>query len=219
MSIVKSSIKEQVYNMLKEKILKQDIELGVQLNPKRIAEENDISVMPVRDALLRLVSQGLVINKPRVGFFVKEFSQAEIEEIMEVRKMYELFCIKEHFTGIDRKKMKNISKTVNINIEDLTREKFDGVDIELHYTIIEASENEFLINNYNQIKDLLILFQHLDLQRINESHKEHQIIVKYILGKDKSKAQEMLENHLNRVTLSVLDTVEEEDVDTKNIWV
>lgn len=207
MELVKSSIKDQVHQMLKEQILKQEIEIGEQLNPRDIAEEYDISVMPVRDALLRLVTQGLVINKPRVGFFVKTFTAREIENIMEVRKMYEHFALSQHFDAIDRKKMKQIYNSMDNN-EELTRSFFDDMDIKLHSIIVEASDNDYLINSYNRIKDLFILFQHLNLQRIDEAHQEHQILIRSILDNNQEKAENVLLEHLQMVTLSIMENIQ-----------
>src|SRR6056297_1334661 len=212
MELVKSSIKDQVHKMLKEKILKQEIEIGEQLNPRDIAENHDISVMPVRDALLRLVNRGLVINKPRVGFFVKTFKAKEIENIMEIRKMYEHFALREHFDAIDRKKIKHIYNSMDNN-DELTRNLFDEMDKKIHSTIVEASGNDYLINSYNRIKDLMILFQHLNLQRIDEAHEEHHILIESILDNNQEKAEKVLIEHLKMVTLSIMENIKKSESD------
>ena len=93
MSIIAKSITEQIYDIIKDKILLQEYKVGSKIDMNEIAEEHDISIMPVRDALKRLSSQGLVVNRSRVGFFVKEFSKQEISNIMEVRNMYETYCL------------------------------------------------------------------------------------------------------------------------------
>ena len=102
MVINKKSLTDQVYTMLKDKILNRDVDLGEQLNTREIAEEHGISLMPVRDALRRLANEDLVENKPRVGFFVKNFSEAEVNDILEVRKMHELYCLENYFENINK---------------------------------------------------------------------------------------------------------------------
>lgn len=69
MKIMKQSISDQMFSILKEAIVRQRIKAGEQINPREIAEQYGVSVMPVRDALTRLASFGLVTIRPRVGFF------------------------------------------------------------------------------------------------------------------------------------------------------
>jgi len=196
MSINKNSITYQVYNMLKEKILKQELKIGEKINSRKIAEDNEISAMPVRDSLLKLTNEGLVINKPRVGFYVRDFTEEEIDNIIEVRKMYETYCLDNHFNNIDKNKAKNLKKKMDLIENDLNRKEFDKIDTELHYTFIKASENNFLIEKYDQIKDLVILFQHIHLTRMEKSHQEHQKIVSNILNGNKKKVIGLVKEHL-----------------------
>ena len=82
MSIITKSITDQIYNIIKNRILMQEYKLGSKIDMNELAEEHEISIMPVRDALKRLSNQGLVTNKSRVGFFVRKFSEEEIRNII-----------------------------------------------------------------------------------------------------------------------------------------
>lgn len=206
MKIMKNSIREQIFNLIREDILMQRLAMGEQINPREIAEENDISVMPVRDALLKLANQGLVVNRPRVGFFVKDFSVGEITNIMEVRQMYEIYCIRKHFDSIDLNIIKKLGKEVGVEFSMINREKFDRIDLKLHDSFISASGNSFLIKQYNQIKDFVILFQHLNPERMREAHLEHQKIIRLIVDNRQKSVAEVLEEHLKQVEKAVIST-------------
>lgn len=199
MNINKNSIRDQVYKMLKEKILKQELKVGEKISSRKIARDNGISVMPVRDGLLKLTNDGLVVNKPRVGFYVRNFTKNEVNNIMEVREMYEVYCLKNHFANIDRDEIKKLQNEMEAVEDDLQRIVFDKIDISLHYTFIQASENNFLIAKYEQIKDLVILFQHLHLARMEKSHQEHEMIAENILAGNKEKVVELVISHLRDV--------------------
>src|SRR6056297_848065 len=144
MVINKKSLTDQVYTMLKKEILNRDIELGEQINTREIAEEHGISLMPVRDALRRLANEDLVENKPRVGFFVKNFSEAEVNDILEVRKMHELYCLKNYFKNIDKEKVADLKD----KFENGNQEYFGSYDTQLHKEIVFASHNDYLIDSY-----------------------------------------------------------------------
>lgn len=55
-----STIKEQVYNMLKEKILDGSIKEGEWLQEKKLAEIFNVSRSPIREALIKLAGEGLL---------------------------------------------------------------------------------------------------------------------------------------------------------------
>jgi len=198
MEINKKSLTDQVYSIIKEKILNREIELGEQINTRELAEEYDISQMPVRDALRKLANEDLVENKPRVGFFVKNFSEEEINDILEVRKMHELYCLEHHFDNIDRIEVAKLRD----KFENGNQEYFGSYDIHLHKLIVFASDNNYLIERYLKlINHYTMLFSYLNYKRSETSREEHVNLINAILDKDQKKAAEILLDHLDRVDI------------------
>ena len=72
---------------------------GDQIVERDIAEELNVSRSPVREALKELEHQGIVVAKPRVGWFVAKHTEKELREIMEVRTMLELRVFEDLITG------------------------------------------------------------------------------------------------------------------------
>jgi len=204
--IVKESIGEQIYSILKEEILLAKRKPGEQINLRKLAEELGASIMPVRDALKQLVDEGLVIKKPRVGFFIRNFTRQEAEEIMEMRKIYELYCLDKYFDKIDREKLKIfLEKSLDEkNITQKTKE-FDELDENIHDLLIKASGNFYLINSYNNIKNQIIILRHLIRDEVSLAREEHILLIKAILEGNKERAKEILENHINRVTNAIIE--------------
>lgn len=199
MAINKKSLTDQVYTMIKKEILNRDVELGEQLNTREIAKEHDISLMPVRDALRQLANEDLVENKPRVGFFVKNFSEAEVNNILEVRKMHELYCLDNYFNKIN----KEVISDLKDKFENNQQKYFSDYDTKLHKEIVFASQNDYLIDKYLKlINHYLMLFSYLNYQRSETSRCEHQQLIDCILDGDKEKAREILYRHLDRVEIS-----------------
>ncbi|WP_166668477.1 GntR family transcriptional regulator [Halanaerobium saccharolyticum] len=196
MVINKKSLTDQVYTMIKKEILNREIELGEQINTREIAEEQGISLMPVRDALRRLANEDLVENKPRVGFFVKNFSEAEINEILEVRKMHELYCLENYFSQIDKEQ---ISKLRN-KFENVEPGYFTVHDDRLHKAIVFASQNDYLIESHLKlVNHFTMLFSYLKNKRSELSRQEHVGLIDAILDEEKEKAYKILYSHLDSV--------------------
>jgi DNA-binding GntR family transcriptional regulator len=199
MVINKKSLTDQVYTMIKEQILNREVELGEQLNTRQIAEEHGISLMPVRDALRRLANEDLVENKPRVGFFVKNFSEAEVNNILEVRKMHELYCLDNYFGQIDKEKIAELKD----KFQNGNQEYFSSYDTQLHKEIIFASNNDYLIDSYlKMINHYTMLFSYLNYKRSETSRQEHIDIIDCILKGKKEKAYNILFRHLDRVQIA-----------------
>ena len=87
---VRSMLSDEVYDVLREGLLSGRIEPGARLNLDRLARQLHVSNTPVRQALARLVSDGLVIQTPYRGF-----SAAELLDEQRVRQIYEFRLILE----------------------------------------------------------------------------------------------------------------------------
>jgi DNA-binding GntR family transcriptional regulator len=199
MVINKKSLTDQVYTMIKKQILDREVELGEQLNTREIAEEHGISLMPVRDALRRLANEDLVENKPRVGFFVKNFSEAEVNNILEVRKMHELYCLDNYFDQISKKRISELrDKFIKSH-----HKRFSVFDSQLHKEIVFASHNNYLIDSYlEMINHFTMLFSYLNDQRSESSREEHINLIDSIIEDNKQKAYKILFRHLDRVEIA-----------------
>lgn len=80
---------DRAYNGLRQAILSGVLEPKEQINPKAVAAELGMSVIPVREALRRLEQEGLVVIKPHVGAAVRELPIAELRENLLIRSELE----------------------------------------------------------------------------------------------------------------------------------
>ena len=81
------ALKDRVYEALKEAITEMDIYSGTEppkLDERRLADNLGVSRTPIREALLRLEQEGLVVIVPRRGAFVARKSKKEVLEMIQV---------------------------------------------------------------------------------------------------------------------------------------
>ncbi|WP_201158399.1 FCD domain-containing protein [Rhodobaculum claviforme] len=76
-------------------ILAGEVRGGERFNEVHIAQSMQTSRGPVREALRKLESQGLVVSRPRRGFFVRVYTAVDLHEIYEAR-----LCLELHTTGV-----------------------------------------------------------------------------------------------------------------------
>ena len=80
---------DRAYEGLRQAILTGVLEPNEQINPKEVAAEFGMSVIPVREALRRLEQEGLIVIKPHVGAAVRELPVEELRENLLIRSELE----------------------------------------------------------------------------------------------------------------------------------
>ncbi|MDK2789446.1 MAG: hypothetical protein PWP07_2691, partial [Epulopiscium sp.] len=88
------SITEIAYEEIKKSICLGKFGPGYKLIIDDLVKTFDISNTPIKEALNRLVAEGLVESVPRRGMHVKKITSKEIKEIYDLRLMYETYCAK-----------------------------------------------------------------------------------------------------------------------------
>jgi DNA-binding GntR family transcriptional regulator len=89
MKVLKTvSLREQVYNHLRERIRTGQLTFDDRLVDVDIASEFGVSRMPVREALMQLVHDGAIESTTR-GFMLRRYSDREIADIFEIRRLLE----------------------------------------------------------------------------------------------------------------------------------
>jgi DNA-binding GntR family transcriptional regulator len=76
---------DRVYKALWDRILERHVRPGQKLSDVRISQELGVSRTPVREALQRLVQEGVVRVEANRGFYVMSFSPKDVEEIYDLR--------------------------------------------------------------------------------------------------------------------------------------
>jgi DNA-binding GntR family transcriptional regulator len=85
---------ERLVSRLRHEILRGGIEPGGPLRQDEIAARHGVSKIPVREALLQLVAEGLVTAQPNRGFTVSQLRPQEAEEILEIRALLECQAVR-----------------------------------------------------------------------------------------------------------------------------
>jgi DNA-binding GntR family transcriptional regulator len=85
-----SLLTDQVYEVIREAILKGEMPAGTRLRIRDLAAQVGTSVMPVREAIRRLEEAGLAERSPHKGAVVKGLTLAELVHVYDVRRLLEV---------------------------------------------------------------------------------------------------------------------------------
>lgn len=204
--IQNKSLSDQIYEILKDNILKNYLRLGKNISVDEIAKKYNVSHTPAREALSKLKEDGLVISKKNRVHKIFNITEKELIETMEIRKMCECYSIGKAIKSVKKEKFESILKSVvgleNFRKKDITS-KFFSVDLIFHKTIIEGANNLKLLQIYNKIYFIIetVIYRIDNKEKdINDFMSEHIEILSLILKNDCNQAKKMLEKHLDHST-------------------
>ena len=129
------TMKHQIYQIIKKEICDGNYPPGQWLQEKELAEQLNVSRSPVREALKQLVDEGLAIEYPNKGVFVKEFTVKDIEEIYDLRTLLESYAIKNSvktLTSINIQELMDILQKLVKCYEDNDLAHYIEIDSHLH---------------------------------------------------------------------------------------
>ncbi len=155
MKIQRRSLGEEVYKRLLRLILDGDVPAGKWMREEKLCEKLGVSRTPLREALIRLVQEGILEQKPNCGCMVRQFENKEVCQLMECRSLLECMILREWFHQINRDEIKEIDEKLNAatksGAENL-RIAILEADENLHAAIVSACDNKFIVEQVNRIK-------------------------------------------------------------------
>lgn len=202
-----SSLKENAYNIIKEKLFSGEYKPGARLREDLIAEEIAMSRTPVREAINQLSAEGFVKNIPRKGIYFIEFSRKELMDILDVREALESLAVSQCIAKIRPEQIKDLSDILDEFEFMLSKERYEEcneLDSRFHRKIAVISENNKLIEFLSEIEDLMNITRTVEKKEFPRSKnqitfKEHSRILKCISEKDEQSAMQAVKNNIERM--------------------
>ncbi|WP_338817881.1 HTH-type transcriptional repressor RspR [Moorella thermoacetica] len=199
---------QKVYEEIKEAIINNTLKPGTMLQERIIAEKLGVSRTPVREALRRLNSEGLIELIPGKGATVTKITIEDIREIMQVREPLECLAVKLAAERIQPRDIKfleelladwerEINNPGNIDFQFLSAK-----DIAFHEHIIKVAGNKRLAYILNILRDQIhrITFLTQDNRnRIETSNPQHLRILEALKQRDPLGAEQSMRQHMQSI--------------------
>jgi DNA-binding GntR family transcriptional regulator len=196
------SASEQAYAFAKERILDGRFVGGELISEGDVASGVGLSRTPVREAFLRLESEGLLRLYPKRGALVVPVSAAEVDAVMETRVLVERFAV-ERATAAGAQLGAALREAIERQERFATRGRigdFVEADREFHRLFVEAAGNPILLQLHDSLRDrqrrmgLAALAR--DGARVREILREHERLAAAIGRGDAARADTILTAHL-----------------------
>jgi DNA-binding GntR family transcriptional regulator len=201
------------YDKIKGLLVSGQLSFDEIYSANQFAEMLGVSRTPVREALLQLAAEGLLIPVQGRGFKIKGFSEKEIKDFFEARLMIETYVISRLVKGIggeDVKALQTSLKQMARSAEKGDMYGFLEADKVFHMNLVHRYTNRLLESIMENIRNLISILGRKALStsgRIEEVLQEHRAIVEAVKEKDASKAAKAMSHHLNRTERTIIETL------------
>ena len=173
---------------------------GDRLREEEVSEALGISRTPVREALRKLESDGIIEHQPRIGAIIRGLSHTEVVELYEMRLILERAAAEmaaKHGTEAEFDTL----EAMNDQIEAERDNPALGASInqEFHQCIYLAARNRFLLESARALNNSLLLLRPTTFSnraRIDVVVKQHREIIKALRAGDAESAGAAIEAHL-----------------------
>ena len=193
-----ASLAEQAYASLRTLILDRKISAGSPLQEGRLADDLRISRTPMREALVRLAGEGLLVRRDARSYAVRALGTKEYFDCMRAREIIECEAIVlavDKITDAQLDELDADLKTLDAGVHDeIEHWHFDD---RFHQLISSASGNVVLPRLVEELRVNARLFRlHSPLHRQRENHEEHGEIISALRARDPERARAAMREHL-----------------------
>ncbi len=206
------SLAKMAYEAIRKSILSGQWKIGELYNEKAIAADLGISRTPVREALLELASQDLIIFLPRRGLMVNRFTRRDVDEIFELRKAIELAAVEKITMASPPFDLFEIEEAL-LSQRKAVKQKdylaFMEADRLFHTSVSELTNNRRLIAILDNIRDMIHVMgaKALALEgRAIAVIEEHQTIFEAVKKGNIEEARRAMAYHLDQSKEAVVES-------------
>ena len=199
-----SNLSQRIYEILKNQIINEELAPGERLLDDKLASSFGVSRTPVREALTRLTSEGLVEIIPRSGIYVKKLTRKDVEEIYKIRKVLEGLAAREATSIIDDKKLEQLDLLLKKAKRSLNSDDYQpciDFDVALHNSIMKNCQNSRLHSIITNLNTLIHVFRvrvARNKEKARQALNEHKAILNAIKARDPEKAEKMMIEHIEK---------------------
>lgn len=205
------TIKDQVYQYLREIILNGDIKPGQRINEVEIAKELKISRSPVHSAISELVGEGLLESIPNKLVQVRQLTEKQVLDVLEFRMLIETFSIKKVIEDLNeetQQKLENF-KTLFLNYSDYEYiSDYIKTDERFHAFLVDRTGNEIIVESYHRYVSLINPFRFISLKskkRFEDSIPEHIETIDAMIERNPDKAINVCCRHLKLASDQIVE--------------
>lgn len=205
-SVVRATLADQAYRELRSRILRGQLAGGTRLRPEELAAELAISPTPVKEALVRLEADGLVLAEARKGVAVRRLDERDLRDISDARLLIELDAVDRVFErrAITQALLRQLREHLDQHETFARRDTLDdfvtalGYDRAFHTALVEAAGNALIAEWHRRLVGQTHTVFVYNIGNYGASVDEHRAVFDALAAGSRKGAREAMRAHLLR---------------------
>ncbi|WP_086932617.1 GntR family transcriptional regulator [Agarilytica rhodophyticola] len=192
-------IRDQIAEQIRSDIIAGDLAPTTKLNEQALADRFGVSRGPIRDVLLQLTKEGLLVSKSNCGVSVNSTLSPDLQDLMiDMRIRIETYAIKQVIGKLSEDDFENLEQILHRLAKSFKNEDFTEVtklDIAFHQYIVQQAGGDELTNLWYPI----VMRMHMNYKRLGSAKacvNEHQAIIDALKKKELRKATAALKENI-----------------------
>ena len=192
-----------IAQQIRDRIISGSYAAGIQLRETLLAQQLKTSRGPVREALQRLLQEGLLESVRHRGVFVKKLTEADLNDVLLARKTIE--------KSVAENLLSHPKEAVFVELEQIIEKmrqvamvsgwsNLADLDMEFHQILVDSRQSQRLSNIYTTLQDeTRISMNMLDEAYPDRSEvaDEHQLLIDALRGGDLSELSRAIDYHMD----------------------
>jgi len=223
---VSFNLSERAYLFIRNKLALGELPPGARLINRTLAREVGVSLTPVREALNRLVSDGLLEYRAGLGTFVPIPNLRDLQELYDLRKTLECNAVSKAAQRLKEQDLAALSQSLGDMGKLLSERSADGddepvarpvfemwraADTLFHTVLLRVAGNRRVTE---MVRNLLLICQiqqdwdTTTYRTVSDAQHDHQQMLEAVTSGDVDKAQDIMRGHVDRALAFAVETYE-----------
>lgn len=206
----RSTLNERVYQQIRDAVLVGDLSPKARLDEQALADDMGVSRTPIREAIGKLTTEGLVEYRPYQGSFVRSFTAQQVNDLYEVRKALESLAVRLAVPQLSEPQvadLRGILDEIHHAHERGDLIAYGDADRRFHNTIAAYSGNQTLIESLDRLAlqiQLVRTAANHDPEVVERTAHQRPEITAALMARDARRAARLMEAHIEDVRRSVV---------------
>lgn len=208
-----SAVGPQLYAILRERIIRNEITPGTRISESEIAAHYAVSRQPVREAFIKLSEEGLLEVRPQRGTFVRKISTNAVMDARFVREAIEADIVKLLAGEADKSLVRELRGQLGDQRPAARKDpvRFFQLDERFHRTLAEAAGKAHAWSVLEGVKAQMDRVRHLSVRRfpMEALVDQHLAVVDAIADGSPAAAETAMRSHLRAILVDLPEVARE----------
>ncbi|MFC4557679.1 GntR family transcriptional regulator [Virgibacillus kekensis] len=209
-TILQKPLSELIADQLKKRIWNEEMQFGERLLETELAETYDVSRSTIREALKILEIEELVVSKARKGTYVANFTEQDVNEIIELRTLIEAQAFTKAVSRLEKEhieKLDSILAEMKKRVADKDWNGLFDLDMKFHSYVVGLCGNSRIIKIYDSLQVQIRTFlMHLDkyYSSVESFYQEHADLLEALKSRNVMHVNRQVKDHIEYVEEKLL---------------